>query len=311
MAATLRDKQTTTSTVGSNFPHESGLTGIGQTITPSESYRCDQIKFYQSKYKLNPGTCYVSIEETTAGLPNGSKITDNAAFTCNDVKTLETVTFATQPVLESGVMYAIVFENPSGVIGTAPWYDDGKRLQIYGYTTHGNLYTDGTWLNKNGAWATYANGDIYFAMWGSPGYPGKPTTPGPAADASDVTLNDTTATWVSGGDTNSYNVYYGTLSGFLSLVESEVTDLYLPLVDGAFSVYNTITYWRVDAVNDQGTTTGDEWAFTTLRFYPVLPTGMSLDDDGNPTGTPSGLNNMISVHRLVAAAQDKIWYEEL
>jgi len=145
--------------------------------------------------------------------------------------------------------------------------------------------------------------------------PGKPTTPYPANAATGITLDDTTGTWVSGGNTDSYNVYYGTLSGFLELVEGGVTDLSLALVSGVFSVYGKISYWRVDAVNEVGTTTGDEWYFTTLNFDPVLPTGVTLDHSGGeggvPTGDATGLNNIISVRRLVAAANNKIWYESI
>lgn len=314
MAATERDHQTSSSSVGLIFPDQYDNLEYGQTVTPSETYVVEQVKFYAQRHKLNPGTCYVSIEETTAGLPNGSKITDNASFECPDDKTLRTVTFSTQPTLESGTKYAILFENPSGIIGTAPWYDDGKRLQIFGYTTNGAYYTDGDLVKRTSSgWETNTSADLYFALWGSPGLPGKPTNVSPENEASDIALHSTTGTWASGGNTDSYNVYYGTLSGFLELVEEGVTDLSLALVEGNFSVYGKISYWRVDAVNDIGTTTGDEWYFTTMNFDPVLPTGITLDHSGGeggvPTGTATGLNSMITIRRLVAAARNKIFYE--
>jgi len=157
--------------------------------------------------------------------------------------------------------------------------------------------------------------DTYFIVVGTweGVLPGKPITPYPADEASNVTLDDTTATWVSGGNTDSYSIYYGTLSGFLVLVEEEVTDLFLDLVVGNFSVYGRISYWRVDAVNTNGTTAGDEWYFTTMLFDPVLPTGITLDHSGGaggvPTGTATGENNMITVRRLIAVARNKIFYE--
>ncbi|MCK5608886.1 hypothetical protein KAR91_43840 [Candidatus Pacearchaeota archaeon] len=146
------------------------------------------------------------------------------------------------------------------------------------------------------------------------GLPGKPITPTPSHEASDITLHGTTGTWVSGGNTDSYNVYYGTLSGFLELVESGVVDLSLALVEGQFSVYGRISYWRVDAVNEAGIAVGDEWYFTTMLFGPPLPTGVTLDygeDPPVPTGTPTGENNMMTVRKLIAAANGKIWYEDL
>ena len=161
--------------------------------------------------------------------------------------------------------------------------------------------------------AGVATSGVYEFTTESAPLPGKPITPYPADEASNVTLDDTTATWVSGGNTDSYSIYYGTLSGFLVLVEEEVTDLFLDLVVGNFSVYGRISYWRVDAVNTNGTTAGDEWYFTTMLFDPVLPTGITLDHSGGaggvPTGTATGENNMITVRRLIAVARNKIFYE--
>ena len=44
---------------------------------------------------------------------------------------------------------------------------------------------------------------------------------------------------------------------------------------------------------------------------PPLPSGVTLDEDGNPTGTPTGENNMITIKRLVVAAKSKIFYEDI
>lgn len=169
--------------------------------------------------------------------------------------------------------------------------------------------------NSGPAYTTYTahdDDDTYFVVEGTweGVLPGQATDPTPDIDASDVTLHSTTGTWVSGGNTDSYNVYYGTLSGFLSLVGNTV-ELSMALVEGQFSVYGRISYWRVDAVNTAGITPGVEWAFTTMLFAPPLPTGVTLDEDGEPTGTPTGENNMLTVKRLVAAANGKIWVEDI
>lgn len=207
----------------------------------------------------------------------------------------------------------------------------GETTQIITFTFPGgvnvsishNRFEVGLAARDGPAYTTYAaydTTDTYFVVEGEwsieeDPLPGKPTTPSPADSASDVTLSSTTGTWVSGGDTDSYNVYYGTLSGFLELVEEDVTDLSLALVEGNFSVYGRISYWRVDAVNAQGTTQGDEWVFTTMLFYPPLPTGVTLDHSGGeggvPTGTPTGESNMMTVRKLVVAAENKIYYENI
>ena len=133
----------------------------------------------------------------------------------------------------------------------------------------------------------------------------------PTDTAIDIGLNDTSAIWESPSDnTVSYDVYYGLSSGNLTLVDNTVL-LTLALLTGAFSSYNTTQYWRVDSVNSFATIAGDEYSFTTLLFYPVLPTGITLDGNGNPTGTPSGLNFIMAIQKLVAAAENTIWFEDL
>ena len=68
--------------------------------------------------------------------------------------------------------------------------------------------------------------------------------------------------------------------------------------------YNSTYYWQVQAAFsvDGELTSSDVYSFTTLVFAP--PT-VSVDGGGNPTG----LNNMITLKRLVAASNNKIYYE--
>jgi len=69
--------------------------------------------------------------------------------------------------------------------------------------------------------------------------------------------------------------------------------------------------WRIDSTNDNGTTTGDTWTFTSFTFEPPLPPGATVDEVGVQGGTPTGENAMIQVKRLVVAANNKIWYEDV
>jgi len=146
--------------------------------------------------------------------------------------------------------------------------------------------------------------------------PSKPINPTPTNAGSGITLDATSVTWEDGGTganaATSYNIYQGTLSGFLSLVESGIDDLSYALRSTNWPNYGQARYWRIDSVNSYGTTTGDEWYFTTLIFRPPTPSGVTWDDPGNDTGytgTPTGVNNLITVRRLVAAANDAIYYE--
>lgn len=161
--------------------------------------------------------------------------------------------------------------------------------------------------------------DTYFIVEGTweGVLPGQAKNPTPEHETSGLTLHATSVIWESGGNTDSYNVYFGTLSGFLSFVENTV-DLNSVLTS-SFPHYADLNYWRIDAVNENGTTIGDEWSLSTILFGPPLPQGITLDysgepgdeDYGEPTGTPTGENAMLTVKRLVAAAYNKIWYEDI
>lgn len=106
-----------------------------------------------------------------------------------------------------------------------------------------------------------------------------------------------------------YDVYFGTESGNLDPIAVDTSDMEvtMPYVLD----YNTKYYWRVDIVTDGVAATGVEWYFTSIVYDPPLPTGVTLDEDGEPTGTPNGENAVIQVRRLVCAAHNKIYYEDV
>ena len=193
---------------------------------------------------------------------------------------------------------------PTGIDSVQDVYNVNWAAQTF---VASSTYTISSVVLKLAKWSGSTPGTITVSIQST--LPKKPINPTPEHEASNVGLNATTVTWEDGGGAESYNVYYGTLSGFLTLLEEGVTDTEYTLITGAWPYYDNIFYWRVDAVNANGTTQGDEWNFTTLVFDPVLPTGVTLDEDGNPTGTPTGENNIITVKRLVAAANNRIWYE--
>jgi len=167
------------------------------------------------------------------------------------------------------------------------------------------------------------------------GAPTKATNPTPTNAADDVTLDQETITWEDGGGATSYNVYYGDTSGALTLVSEGQAGLSFT-VNGATlgSPYDYIVtrYWRIDSINATGTTTGDEWSFTTIRFTPPSPTywystfyyRLLVDGDGDlgdpppvgvedtdyviVAGPPSPDNTPC---RLVVAANNTIFYEDV
>jgi hypothetical protein len=72
--------------------------------------------------------------------------------------------------------------------------------------------------------------------------------------------------------------------------------------------YNTTYYWQVQAARVGGGLFDSViWSFTTVPFYP--PTVSTRLKAGNPV--PTGENNQLTVRRLIAAAQNKIFYEDV
>ena len=81
--------------------------------------------------------------------------------------------------------------------------------------------------------------------------------------------------------------------------------------------------WRVDATNEYGTTTGTTWEFTTPEFntlktsFRLIPGGSGSGPFDYPPGTEgtdwawTGENSVVAIKRIVAAAADKIWYEDI
>lgn len=169
-------------------------------------------------------------------------------------------------------------------------------------------------------------GTITVGIRATVGAPEKPINPTPSDTADDVTLDQQTITWEDGGNATSYNVYYGDTSGDLTLVSEGQAGLSYTIWDttlGSPFDYLITRYWRVDAVNASGTTTGDEWSFVTIDFdqlqvsYRLISGGSGNGPYDDPPGTQgtdweyTGLNNMITVRRLVVAANSKIWYESI
>jgi len=140
--------------------------------------------------------------------------------------------------------------------------------------------------------------------------PDKATTPAPEDAHTDDKLSLAQLSWVDGGSATSYDIYFG-LPGAATLRSSGQAGVTFDLSSITPFDYYEDYEWRIDSINEYGTTMGDTWTFTTLRFYPPLPTGVTLDDDGDPTGDPTGENAMIQVKRLVVAANNKIWFESV
>lgn len=206
-----------------------------------------------------------------------------------------------------------------------------KDSYIFNYTGIGSIYYGVRWgaevftvsstyditsvilqLQRNGSLAT--PGTITVSIRATIALPEKPINPAPANSATDVTLDQATITWENGGGATSYDVYFGLTSGGLIKVSSGQVGTSFTITGityGSLFDYLVSRSWRIDAVNNAGTTAGDVWTFTTIAFAPPLPTGLTPDPDnpGETLGTPSGENNMITNKRLVVAMDSRLFYE--
>jgi len=106
--------------------------------------------------------------------------------------------------------------------------------------------------------------------------PGLASNPAPVNGASNISRN-ADLSWTAGNSATSHNVYLGTSSslGPVDLKGNQVAISYDPGTLAENSTY----YWRIDEVNEQGTTTGETWSFTTGTDLSV-----SIDHT-NPVGT--------------------------
>jgi hypothetical protein len=119
-------------------------------------------------------------------------------------------------------------------------------------------------------------------------YPSAPTNPSPAHGAGNVP-NNTILSWSSGGNTISYDIYFGTTYPPPFIVNQTNTTYNPGLLN-----YNTTYYWRVNAKNATGTSNGGSWEFFTgaplpgdavANSYPPVIQGsakaIAVDGDGN------------------------------
>jgi chitodextrinase len=90
------------------------------------------------------------------------------------------------------------------------------------------------------------------------------TSPTPADAAMDVNPQSGLS-WTEGSNTETFEVFFGTTTEPAS-VRTQTINNYQPAM-----VENTTYYWRIDATNQNGTTAGPLWSFTTGNTNPDAP----------------------------------------
>ena len=110
------------------------------------------------------------------------------------------------------------------------------------------IAADGTTITKGDVWR--------FTTLGPPQQSGSPS---PVNGATDVDLTPT-LNWAAADGATSYDVYFGTDMMNPAFQGNQASRSFSPGTLTASTTY----YWRIDAVNDAGATTGVIWSFTTM-----------------------------------------------
>lgn len=312
------DNDTVTMAGGTQWTSQGFKAGSSYSITSVK------LKLYKSG---TPGTVTVSIRTTNASyVPTGGDLTSGTTtgndLTENTAGEWREITFGIPYTLTSGSKYAIIVRPSAGILG---WRSDN----IEHYVNGEGFYS----FNSGGSWTTHADvEDFMFEVYGSLPVPSAPKNPTPEHEATGITLNDTVLIWEDGGGADTYDVYFRPFGEFFEKIASDITDTFTDAIvahtvafNGHYS-YGELYLWCVIAKNEYGSNFtppedfgigygGTIWEFNAMVFEPPLPSGVTLsyagDDDGVPTGTPTGGNLMIATRILVAAANNKIWYEDI
>ena len=164
-----------------------------------------------------------------------------------------------------------------------------------------------------------ATGDV----WNFDPRPAKVTTPDPADEATGEPLN-VTLSWAASDIADDYDVYLTPDLAAVSVGQEGVEFSPSP------RSYSTEYTWRVDASNEFGTTTGDEWTFATIQLDPPSPTYWSPDNSfyyrlipGGSTPEDGGVENVdyeildgylpnfiYTNKKMVAFAKCGLYYED-
>ena len=231
---------------------------------------------------------------------------------------LHEITLDAQPVLDRDETYGILCQASGGTLGVDFTAVMASTAYSYGpnVTSTNIVYTGAEWQDYS---VVYIIGDAYGTR--QVYLPEKAITPNPTDANTGVTLDQNDMTWVDGGlgainEATTFDVYYGDTSGDLTEVSSAqdagvATNAFIiwELLYGSPFDYAVTRYWRVDSTNEWGTTTGDEWSFTTLTFDPPVPNPPVPPDPPSPPEPVFNPNFIRTTQRITCACGNQFWYE--
>jgi hypothetical protein len=238
-----------------------GLTGVGSRFASSTSIGGTATWFQYQPTLPQAGAVYtveITHTPTSAGTTTLSTITTtNATFSSSIADA------------DAAAGYQTAVFNSSG--GNT-WELVGKLALNAGISSTGAIRFDETANNNR----IYADG-IRFTL----DAPNKITGPVPSdgtnpTGTQDGPAVDVPVSWTNGTINNfKYDVYLGTTSGALTLVQNDVPFSATPNFTFQDLLPNTQYFWRVDAQNvENGTATGDEYDFTTTAIPEPTSAGL-------------------------------------
>lgn len=301
-----------------------GTTWRMQSFTTTSAYAISDVALYGWKYG-SPGDVTFSIRAVDgAGKPTGGDLATatlaDSEFSALPALTWVTFTFVSPYSLSDSTQYAIVVRAPNG--------DGSNYYAPFGYSSSGYAGGGSALSSDSGSsWgAVSGTNDMNFRVYGSSA-PSKPTNPSPTDSDTGIQLNHSSLTWDDGGGADTFEIYLRVQGDSWSLVGAAQAGtswtIPFPTLD-----YGIVYEWRVDATNAAGTTTGDTWSFTAQKlfsmtvtyyytvgnfYYRLLPGGSPPpggveDTDYTIISNP----NFLSTTRiLIAAANNKIWHEDI
>ena len=133
-----------------------------------------------------------------------------------------------------------------------------------------------------------------------PTAPAAPSNPSPANEARYAETSNLNLSWTGSENALSYKVYFGTDAEALTFKEelTTTTSVVSSLTE------NTTYFWRVDAINDKGTATGDVWSFTTQQSYETGKIGHWSFNETSEDGTQITDSSAYENHGILGLDDD-------
>jgi hypothetical protein len=296
--ATKRDNYDSGPVSGGLISDTKEITSMCCLFTAADSYNCLYPKIKGKRYGTIGGNVIVELQTVTSGKPSGSVIASKtvAGSLIPTSATLMTFTWDAPVIIEQGTQYAIVIRAtgcPDPGFNYFDWF-----IENYGGEARGNYIA--------GGWVMYTGKTMYFEMWGDDLGTQPPTLDYPTDLLTNVYLNSDgllQMQWsdVEEEDIEYYTVYFGFKDGTLvpqnDRTRYSIVSLFMYL--GEQLEYDTEYEWAVMKTIYGQDFYSDLFSFRTAAMQPP-----------GPSGTPiNGLNGIVTIKRLVAAAENKLWYE--